>query len=199
MSKFENRRLLIIAISVVVAVFPAYYTLQAFTGPTNPPPDGTSIISYDGATKILTINSTSSFEKTIKFQGTDGNKIYWTSGSNFGVGVHYGASLVHWASNQFNWRKGATGYDNGTDLMYLDGNGLNVYGSVTSTSKITAPTLCISSDCRSAWPAGGGGGSDSDWIVNGNVMSAMTLLREMVLNTSLIKIGRGNNATYQQK
>lgn len=43
-----------------------------------------------------------------------------------------------------------------TESLNLDGNDILNVGN-----------LCLASDCRNTWPAGGGGGSDANWSING--------------------------------
>ena len=50
-----------------------------------------------------------------------------------------------------------------TGNIYLDSGSVTVKGGPLGTNgaKITTPSLCLGTDCRSAWPAGAGGGISS--------------------------------------
>lgn len=56
-----------------------------------------------------------------------------------------------------------------TTTMFLY-NGLYALGSTTiqyaSTTAISAGTICIATDCRTAWPSGGGGASTDKWATS---------------------------------
>lgn len=62
-------------------------------------------------------------------------------------------------------------------------------GNVSSSGWINAPQLCISNDCRSAWPVvvGGGGGGDSFWATS-------TIDSNNIYNKNTGNVGIGTNS-----
>ena len=67
-------------------------------------------------------------------------------------------------------------FDGSTGVFtILDGGNVGI-GTLSPTEKlevigkVKGTELCIGADCRSYWPAGGGNGSDSDWIITGSNM-----------------------------
>jgi hypothetical protein len=71
----------------------------------------------------------------------------------------------------------------GTELSPSDGV-LDVLGSVNASSYVYGSQLCIGTDCRSSWPAGGGG-TGAGWAASGS---------NVYNDTAGVKVGIGTAA-----